>query len=178
MAGSVRARFEERGLLRLEGVLEQLQKDSSDLEESGAWQAVSTVLSDEFETLFEKEGGHRGPRWSRLSPVTVKMRAEKNQTPIRIGWATGRMATSLIEPTHPDAFEVRTPMDFFRGTSANREGVSYPSIFERGKENQPPRPIVGRLFRRGNKRTTTRLAEAVEKRVFRSVKKDGPPRDR
>lgn len=174
MAISVHTRLGERGVLRLEGALNELAEDTKDLEQAGAWQAVSMVLSDEFEALFDAQGGHRGPRWSRLSPVTVKQRTKKNLTPIRIGWATGRMATSLIEPTHPEAFELRTPNLFVRGTSVNARGVAYPSIFEEGRHGrQPPRPIIGRLFRSGNTRTTELIAEAIEKKVFKTLKGGG-----
>ena len=176
MATNVGARWDEDDVLRLSGVFQKLKEDTSDMKESGAWQAVSDVLSDEFETVFKKEGAHRGPRWSRLSPVTIKQRQEKNLTPIRIGWATGRMATSLIEPTHPEALEFRDTFTYLRGTSVRSNGVNYPSIFETGRRGQPPRPIIGRLFRRGNTRTTTRLVEAIEGRVFKSLKGDGSGR--
>lgn len=161
--------LEQRGVLRLTEELDRAAKAAGDLRP--AWQAVSDILSEEFEQLFAREGGWRGPTWSRLSPATVQLRAERRLTPIRIGWARGRMATSLIEPTTPYSIEIRRPQEYVRGTSAANEGVSYPSIFERGRalksgRRQPPRPIIGRLFRDGNTATMGRIADAIAQHIL------------
>ena len=103
------------------------------------------------------------------------------------------MATSLIEPTDPDAIEIRKPMEYIRGTAAANGETSYPYIFEVGRQGasrevrsgtaggkgfvaaltstvQPPRPIMGRLFAPASK-TVTRLMDAIENAVFKGLDK-------
>lgn len=160
-------RLEQRSLASLRTRLQEIAQHSADLDEAGVWQDVSDILSEELEMLFDKEGAHRGPRWTRLAPATIELRKKRKLTPIKIGWARGRMATSLIDPNTPYSVEIRKPLTFIRGTGAANEMVSYPSVFAGGRKGkQPARPIFGRLFRGGNTAVVDRIADAAAKRVF------------
>jgi len=162
----IRLSIETTGGPVLIGELKRLEANVTDLDKAGAWQAASDVISQEMEALFDKQGAtDNAPQWSRLTPRTIKRRTKLRQTPIRIGWASGRMATSLIEPTASGAIEIRKKQEYIRGTAVANKGVSYPSIFEQR------RPIMGRLFRGPNTRTINRLMDAMEEAVFRGLDK-------
>lgn len=161
----VTVEVDEAGILQLRGLLGEISEDIKDFDAAGVWQEVSEIFSDEVEKVFEKEGAHGGPKWSRLAPATVKQRTRLGYTPIRVGWASGRMAQSLTSPSHPEAIEIRRPDEFMRGTAASSGGVSYPSIFERR------RPILGHIFSDAHD-AIERITEAVKKRVFKALGRD------
>jgi len=167
-----RLEYDEQAILRIEQDIEKTEKAVKDFRP--AWQAVSDVLSEDFRKLFNAEGGFQGPAWARLSPVTVKWRKALGWVPIVKGWMTGRLAQSLIEPTHPAAIESRKRMSYTRGTRVNRAGFPYWKTFEGGRSRngrQPRRPIAGRLLAGSQMGTTSRILEAIETANFGHLEK-------
>lgn len=166
MAVAIEVTMDGASLIRLDRRLGEVADNVADLEAAGAWADVSVILSEGLEELFDGQGRFGAARrWSRLQPTTVKQRQRNRFTPIRIGWQTGRMAQSLIEPTHPDAVEVMTPDTYIRGTAVQNDGVSYPRVFAQGRGRiQPARSIFRRLF--GDRAFVDRILSAIGRRII------------
>lgn len=160
-------KVDEAGILNLIGSMEKSLANIKDMRP--AWHAISPILSEEFERLFNAEGAYQGPKWSRLAPATVKTRTHRGLIPIQIGSATGRMKHSLADAQHPDAVEKLGRDRYIRSTKVTNRGFEYRLAFEFGGGNsrgvqQPARPIGDRLIH--GRKTLGRLLEAFDEALF------------
>ena len=121
------------GVAKLERDLTATAKRVGDLREF--WREIfSPMLSKEFELIQSLQAGPDGV-WTPLADATIEDRLRKGFPGARpILWRTGEGFRSLMDPKHPDGFEVIEKDRYRRGT--NRD---YMAAHEDGTGNMPAR---------------------------------------
>lgn len=110
------------------GVLRGVTAGVEDLR--GAWERVHRILLGLWRETFASEGAYAGDRWAPLSPryAAWKLRTHGSLPILRL---TGRLGSSLTEPSHAEHVFISTPTLMEAGTSV----PVYPWVHQKGSEN-------------------------------------------